>query len=173
MDAELAGEGFAAGIVLNAERTVFIVAFLLQPDVVVFEPLLGKGAVGGGVFLHGRKPLFALGLHAHADVADAVEGCIFMKFASPALAGGEFVETITPELLDGFESLLAGVEGVSEVLGEFVVGFGLAWTAKLDGGLPECVHRSFQVEVFSFKPRRVLLVPPRKAFPLVCLFEWA
>ena len=65
-----------------------------------------------------------------------------MEFASLALAGAEFVETVTPELLDGFESLLAGVEGVSEVLGEFVVGFGLAWTAKLDGGLPECVLHS-------------------------------
>jgi len=36
------------------------------------------------------------------------------------------------------------VEVVGEVLGEFVVGLGLAGAAELDGGLPECVHRSFK-----------------------------
>ena len=144
VDAELAGEVLAAGVVLKSERAVFVVAFLLQPDVVAVEPLLGKVAVGGGVFAHGCQPFLALGFDAHTDIADAVEGHVFVKLARLALAGGEVVEAVAPELLHGFERLLAGVEVVGEVLGEFVVGLGLAGASELDSGLPEGVHRSFK-----------------------------
>ena len=146
-EAELACQRLAGGIVGDVERAVFVVAFLLQPDIVFIEPVLGQLGVLDGHFLHEGEPVLLLALGADADSADGFEGHVGVVFPHLALEAGVGLEAVAPELLDSSHGFAAGGVGLDEVSGEFVVGLALAGVAEVGGGLPECgFHRVLRIK---------------------------
>ena len=150
---ELACQRLAGGIVGDVERAVFVVAFLLQPNIVFIKPVLGELGVLDGHFLHEGEPVLLLALGADTDGADGFEGHVGVVFPYFAFKGGMGLEAVAPKLLDSAHGFAASGVGLDEVGGEFVVGLALAGVAKVGGCLPECGFHKFRmglVCIFDF-----------------------